>query len=1176
MSPVKERNDRVLAMHTLLPHTLPDLLPTYAVERNSLNFNEERPVLSRRRKAKAPPPPSEPKPIAVCPFDDTESVNLIMEQKENVIDKDIELSVVLPGDVIKYTTVNGRKPMMDLLIFLCAQYHLNPSSYTIELVSAENSQIKFKPNTPVGMLEVEKVILKPKQMDKKKPVPVIPEQTVRVVINYKKTQKTVVRVSPHSPLQELIPIICSKCEFDPLQTVLLKNYQSQEALDVTKSLNDLGLRELYAMDISRDAYQMSENSEALKEKENKGFFSFFQRSKKKREQAASAPATPLMSKPRPTFITRSNTVSKQYDSNTLPSEMPKKRRAPLPPMPNSQSVPQELAQAQARPASDTVKSNSLDRNEQAPPGLVRKGSLPLSDTASVNSLRRMKRKAPSPPSRTPEDQSESSNETVTESRESSPTKAEERTTEMLSETGVRTTEYSLEEIDEKEEMSVQQGEESESTDTSLRTGEITTAFSFTEVQLETEKNDPASSALVPGTVSVDNSQSFKEEKQENMSTDGKELQTKISIEQAAFEKDRKLKILDQNKNHDYSDTKLLPTNEDGREHQTAEIKAVDFRENSKLEVDRLSNCQASKNDISVSQKNYTQLIPEKQDQKTNQTSLDTVKTQDVAIQTGPTVCDLGRTTQKEMKDCESSSFRGLVPQQNTGINSPLLRVMQGMQTDEEIIMEQNLQRQEVTHEKVIPIKDEIHICTNGSNIASPETVAKIPDGSPIKGYPLYRQDMKPKPKPANEITRDYIPKIGMTTYKIVPPKSLEIMKSWESEVASDCKDQDVSTSDNSPKHEDPKEFTMQAEISHISKSVGHLQACSQNKPAAANDLLHRVNSMSEHGGTSGAEIATESNQTETEPSKQPIPLMLNMDNTNAASGTQDKSNALSPTAKPNSFFLQMQRRVSSHYVTSAIARSTVSAPNSTPNEVKNTEIEKRISSPDETSLSLHKTSSSSPPADEEKDDGKKIESSTSPVKSNKPSSFPPCQPAPLNLRTLRTFAVPKPYSSSRPSPFALAVSSAVKRSQSFNKTRTITSQAPREEFPVELSSATSAAEFSSATSLPQVKNPSLHSITGGSQNNLMDKRSSNVNSEQKSQAQSGASADQPPPVTTRQTAMTVQRSDPEQIHQSLLAAIRSGEAAAKLKRVGPPSNTIAVNGRAKLTYLYSTEAKANH
>jgi hypothetical protein len=60
-----------------------------------------------------------------------------------------------------------------------------------------------------------------------------------------------VRVSPHAPLQELVPIICSKCEFNPLHTLLLKDYQSQEPLDLTQSLNDLGLRELYAMDVSR-------------------------------------------------------------------------------------------------------------------------------------------------------------------------------------------------------------------------------------------------------------------------------------------------------------------------------------------------------------------------------------------------------------------------------------------------------------------------------------------------------------------------------------------------------------------------------------------------------------------------------------------------------------------------------------------------------------------------------------------------------------------------------------------------------------------------------------------------------------------------------------------------------------------------------------------------------------
>lgn len=64
---------------------------------------------------------------------------------------------------------------MDLLVFLCAQYHLNPSSHTIDLLSAEENLIKFKPNTPIGMLEVEKVILKPKSLDKKKPTPIIPE-----------------------------------------------------------------------------------------------------------------------------------------------------------------------------------------------------------------------------------------------------------------------------------------------------------------------------------------------------------------------------------------------------------------------------------------------------------------------------------------------------------------------------------------------------------------------------------------------------------------------------------------------------------------------------------------------------------------------------------------------------------------------------------------------------------------------------------------------------------------------------------------------------------------------------------------------------------------------------------------------------------------------------------------
>lgn len=57
-------------------------------------------------------------------------------------------------------------------------------------------------------------------------------------------------------------------------------------------------------------------------------------------------------------------MTKQYISNTLPSDAPKKRRAPLPPMPGSQRAPQDLAHIQERPASCVVKSTSLDETEE--------------------------------------------------------------------------------------------------------------------------------------------------------------------------------------------------------------------------------------------------------------------------------------------------------------------------------------------------------------------------------------------------------------------------------------------------------------------------------------------------------------------------------------------------------------------------------------------------------------------------------------------------------------------------------------------------------------------------------------------------------------------------------------------------------------------------------------------
>lgn len=80
------------------------------------------------------------------------------------------------------------------------------------------------------------------------PLSLSSQATVRLVINYKKTQKTILRVSPRVPLRKLLPAICEKCEFDLHTTVLLRNVHSEDTLDLNCSLNDFGLREVYARD----------------------------------------------------------------------------------------------------------------------------------------------------------------------------------------------------------------------------------------------------------------------------------------------------------------------------------------------------------------------------------------------------------------------------------------------------------------------------------------------------------------------------------------------------------------------------------------------------------------------------------------------------------------------------------------------------------------------------------------------------------------------------------------------------------------------------------------------------------------------------------------------------------------------------------------------------------------
>ncbi|XP_019723596.1 protein cordon-bleu-like [Hippocampus comes] len=90
--------------------------------------------------------------------------------------------------------------------------------------------------------------LKPGGMENKIKRPYVPEATVRLLINYNKSQKTVLRVNPQLPLELLLPLVCDKCDLRLETTVLLRDRQSKESLDIAKTLNEHGLREVFAQD----------------------------------------------------------------------------------------------------------------------------------------------------------------------------------------------------------------------------------------------------------------------------------------------------------------------------------------------------------------------------------------------------------------------------------------------------------------------------------------------------------------------------------------------------------------------------------------------------------------------------------------------------------------------------------------------------------------------------------------------------------------------------------------------------------------------------------------------------------------------------------------------------------------------------------------------------------------
>lgn len=330
-------------------------------------------------KARAPPPPNQPSAASRIHNEHKSSAETavisdqsLVSMKENMINRSVDFTVILPNGVEQKTTVQGSKAVMDLLVDLCSRYHLNPSQHSLELKSLGTQQpLSYKANTLIGALDVQTVLLKEKVPEEKikRPLPRAPEKSVRLVVNYLKTQKAVVRVSPEVPLHNIIPAICEKCEVSQEHIVLLRDSITGEELELTKSLEELGISELYAWDRKREPSRSVLLSSDAVEKEKKGFLGFFKANRSNSKGFSTAPNSPSVN-------SRSSSLGPSLSlgniSGMTANPEGKKRRAPPPPV-----------------VTPLLQNMEMSGQE--------KTAVQISQGASLNDLQKKKRRAPLPP-----------------------------------------------------------------------------------------------------------------------------------------------------------------------------------------------------------------------------------------------------------------------------------------------------------------------------------------------------------------------------------------------------------------------------------------------------------------------------------------------------------------------------------------------------------------------------------------------------------------------------------------------------------------------------------------------------------------------------------------------------------------------------------------------------------
>ncbi|XP_042370121.1 cordon-bleu protein-like 1, partial [Plectropomus leopardus] len=295
-----------------------------------------------------------------------------------------------------------------------------------------------------------------------------------------------------------------------------------------------------------------------------------------------------------------------------------------------------------------------------------------------------------------------------------------------------------------------------------------------------------------------------------------------------------------------------------------------------------------------------------------------------------------------------------------------------------------------------------------------------------KAPSIYATNSEPKPKPSNELTRDYIPKVGMTTYTIVPQKSLEKLRYFE--VALTLEPPPAAPEDGlnigSLQLEDS---TAVGEQTEISKEKSELHSTVPRE-----DLLTSTTTTTQDTvNGSIPESIHSSSPTSLPNTDEKIPTSPN-GASQAGSPAQVKEMKIPPATKPKpgSFRLAQHKKTPGYYVTSAAEKSLSASPGSDQREAQGSAERAKLPPPP-----------LPPPVQCQEEATGAANVELSPKGEDKhvafqrmtrQSSLSKEPSVGLSLEKLRSFAAPRPYSPVTPSRFAQAVSSAVKRSNSLS------------------------------------------------------------------------------------------------------------------------------------------------